>query len=45
MCMGVYIETFGTEHQDKAFLEAFLRENYNLTPKGIIQSLGLLDVD
>ena len=45
LCMGVYIETFGTEHQDKAFLEAFVRENYNLTPKGIIQSLGLLDVD
>ena len=43
--VSVYIETFGTEHQDKAFLEAFIRENYDLTPKGIIQSLGLLDVD
>ena len=43
--VSVYIETFGTEHQGKAFLEAFVRENYDLTPKGIIQSLGLLDVD
>ena len=43
--VSVYIETFGTEHQDKAFLEAFVRENYDLTPKGIINSLHLLDVD
>jgi S-adenosylmethionine synthetase len=43
--VSVYIETFGTEHQDKAFLKAFVRENYDLTPKGIIQSLSLLDVD
>ena len=43
--VSVYIETFGTEHQDRAFLEAFVRENYDLTPKGIIKSLHLLDVD
>ena len=43
--VSVYIETFGTEHQDKAFLEAFVRENYDLTPKGIIEKLHLLDVD
>ena len=43
--VSVYIETFGTEHQDKAFLEAFVRENYDLTPKGIIKSLDLLNVD
>lgn len=43
--VSVYIETFGTEHQDKAFLEAFVRENYDLTPKGIIKFLHLLDVD
>ena len=43
--VSVYIETFGTEHQDRAFLEAFVRENYDLTPKGIINSLHLLDVD
>ena len=43
--VSVYIETFGTERQDKAFLEAFVRENYDLTPKGIIEKLHLLDVD
>jgi len=43
--VSIYIETFGTEHQDKAFLEAFVRENYDLTPKGIIKSLDLLNVD
>ena len=43
--VSVYIETFGTEHQDKTFLEAFVRENYDLTPKGIISGLHLLDVD
>ena len=43
--VSIYIETFGTEHQDKAFLGAFVRENYDLTPKGIINSLHLLDVD
>lgn len=43
--VSVYVETFGTEHQDKAFLEAFVRENYDLTPKGIIHDLHLLDVD
>ena len=41
----VYVETFGTEHQDRAFLEKFVRENYDLTPKGIIRTLDLLNVD
>ena len=39
-----YISLY-TEHQDKRFLEAFVRENYDLTPKGIIRDLHLLDVD
>ena len=43
--VSVNVETFGTEHQDKAFLEAYVRDSYDLTPKGIIQTLGLLDVD
>ena len=43
--VSVYVETFGTEHQEKEFLEGFIRENYDLTPKGIIERLGLLDVD
>ena len=43
--VSVYVETFDTEHQDRQFIEAYVRENYNLTPKGIIEGLGLLDVD
>lgn len=43
--VSVYVETFGTEYQDKEFLEQFVRDSYDLTPRGIIQSLGLLDVD
>ena len=43
--VSIYVETFDTEHQDKHFIEAYVRENYDLTPKGIIEGLGLLDVD
>ena len=43
--VSVYVETFGTEYQDKEFLPQFVRDSYDLTPKGIIDSLGLLDVD
>ena len=43
--VSVYVETFGTEHQDKHFIEQYVRDTYDLTPKGIIDSLGLLDVD
>ena len=43
--VSVYVETFGTEHQDKGFIEAYVRDTYDLTPKGIITNLGLLDVD
>lgn len=43
--VSVYVETFGTEHQDRRFIEQYVRENYNLTPRGIIESLHLLDVD
>lgn len=43
--VSVYVETFDTEHQDKRFIEQYVRENYDLTPKGIIEGLGLLDVD
>ena len=43
--VSVYVETFGTEHQDKRFIEQYVRDTYDLTPKGIIDSLGLLDVD
>ena len=43
--VSVYVETFGTEYQDHEFLEEFVRNNYDLAPKGIIKNLGLLDVD
>ena len=43
--VSVYVETFGTEHRDRRFIEQYVRENYDLTPSGIIQKLGLLDVD
>ena len=43
--VSVYVETFGTEHQDKAFINQYVRENYDLTPGGITESLRLLDVD
>ena len=43
--VSVYVETFGTEHQDMGFIEAYVRDSYDLTPRGIIESLGLLDVD
>ena len=43
--VSVYVETFGTEHQDTEFISQYVRENYDLTPRGIIENLGLLDVD
>ena len=43
--VSVYVETFGTEHQDKEFITQYVRENYDLTPRGIIDNLSLLDVD
>ena len=43
--VSVYVETFGTEHQDKQFIEQYVRESYDLTPRGIIRDLELLDVD
>ena len=43
--VSVYVETFGTEYQDKRFIEQYVRDSYDLTPKGIIDSLNLLDVD
>lgn len=43
--VSVYVETFNTEHQDKEFINQYVRENYDLTPRGIIDGLGLLDVD
>ena len=43
--VGVSVECFGTEHQSIDFIEAYVHDSYDLTPQGIIQRLGLLDVD
>jgi S-adenosylmethionine synthetase len=43
--VGMSIECFGTEYQPLEFIEQYVRGSYDLTPKGIIQTLGLLDVD
>lgn len=43
--VSVHVETFGTEWQTLPFIEAFIRETYDLTPKGIIKRLDLLNVD
>lgn len=43
--VSVNVDCFGTEQQSRDFIEAFVRENYDLTPRGIIEQLGLLDVD
>ena len=43
--VSVFVDCFGTERQDSEFINAYVRENYDLTPKGIIGSLYLLDVD
>ena len=43
--VGVAVECFGTEHQPLDFIQAYVKDSYDLTPQGIIQRLGLLDVD
>ena len=43
--VSIHVETFGTESQEADFIEDYIRNNYDLTPKGIINSLGLLEVD
>ena len=43
--VGVSVECFGTEHEALDFIQAYIQDSYDLTPQGIIQRLGLLDVD
>ena len=43
--VSIFVDCFGTEKQSQEFLEGYIRENYDLTPRGIIEGLGLLDVD
>jgi S-adenosylmethionine synthetase len=39
--VSVLVETFGTGAVDSATLQKLVRENFKLTPKGIIESLNL----
>lgn len=43
--VAVYIDCFGTEYQNPEFINRYVRENYDLTPRGIIKALDLLHVD
>jgi S-adenosylmethionine synthetase len=43
--VSVNVDCFGTERQELGFLQDYIRNNYDLTPRGIIESLHLLDVD
>jgi S-adenosylmethionine synthetase len=39
--VSVLVETFGTEKVDPAIIPDLVRKNFQLTPKGIIDSLNL----
>ena len=43
--VGVIFDCFGTEYQPLEYIEQYVCDTYYLTPKGIIRTLGLLDVD
>ncbi len=41
----VNVDCFGTEFQPLDFIQAYVEDSYDLTPRGIISCLRLLDVD
>lgn len=43
--VSIVVETFGTAKTSDHFFQKFIHSNYDLTPKGIINYLHLLDVD
>ena len=43
--VSVNVDCFGTQAVPPGFIEAWIRDEYDLTPRGIISSLGLLGVD
>ena len=43
--VSVNIDCFGTEHQNPKMIEQFVKDSYDLTPRGISEYLGLLKVD
>ena len=43
--VSVNVDCFGTEFQPLDFIQAYVEDSYDLTPRGIISRLHLLDVD
>ena len=43
--VSVNVDCFGTEYQPLDFIQAYVEDSYDLTPRGIISRLHLLDVD
>lgn len=43
--VGIGVDCFGTEYQSPDFIRTYITDSYDLTPKGMIEFLGLLDVD
>lgn len=43
--VSVNVDCFGTEYQTLDFIQAYVGDSYDLTPRGIINRLHLLDVD
>ncbi len=43
--VAVNVECFGTESQPMDIIQAYVEDSYDLTPRGIIGKLHLLDVD
>ena len=42
--VSVFVDCFGTNHIPVDNIVAYIRSEYDLTPRGIINTLGLLDV-
>ena len=43
--VSIHVDCFGTEVQPIEFINQYVKDSYDLTPKGIIQNLHLLEVD
>ena len=43
--VSVNIDCFGTETQNPKLIEQYVKDSYNLTPRGISESLHLTEVD
>ena len=43
--VSIHVVCFGTEVQPIEFINQYVKDSYDLTPKGIIKNLHLLDID